>query len=90
MPYGQDLSARAVAKRFELSVSSLQHFFRRFANQSFHKYVEEVRMGKAFELISEGNKRIKEVMYATGYHNRHSFNRAFKDKYGYPPSTFKL
>ena len=35
MPYGEDLSARAVAKRFELSVSSLQHFFRRFANQSF-------------------------------------------------------
>ena len=84
-----DLRASVVSGKFELSVSSLQHLFKKYEKQSYRHYLEEVRMTKAFELITKEGKRINEAMYATGYHNRVTFNIAFKKKFGYPPSHFR-
>jgi len=84
-----DLHANIISKRFELSVSSLQHLFKKYEGQSYHHYLEDIRMTKAFELITKEGKRINEAMYATGYHNRVTFNIAFKRKFSYPPSRFR-
>ncbi len=83
-----DLSASVVAQKFELSISSLQHLFKRYQKQSYHKYLEEIRMEKAFELITKEGKRVKEVMNLTGYKRRITFNRAFKRKYKQSPGHF--
>ncbi|MDE3184447.1 MAG: helix-turn-helix transcriptional regulator [Bacteroidota bacterium] len=83
-----DLRAAVVSQKFELSVSSLQHLFKKNQGQSYHHYLEETRMKKAFELIALKGKRIKEAMYVTGYKRRSTFNRAFKRKYNHPPGYF--
>lgn len=83
-----DLSAATVAAKFELSVSSLQHLFKRHQQQTYQHYLQDIRIAKAFELVKEG-KRIKEIMYATGYKYRTTFNKAFKKKLKHPPGYFK-
>lgn len=85
----KDLSASIVSQRFELSVSSLQHLFKKYQGQSYHQYVEEVRMSKALYLITREGKRINEAMYATGYKNRSTFRAAFKKKFNLRPSLFR-
>ena len=84
-----DLSASIVSKRFELSISSLQHLFKKYEGQTYHQYLEDTRMKTAFFLITKEGKRISEAMYATGYHNRSTFNEAFKKKFTLPPGHFR-
>ena len=84
-----DLSASTVAEKFELSISSLQHLFKKYQGQSYHQYLEDSRMKKAFDLITKEGKRISEAMYATGYHNRSTFNNAFKKKFKHRPGHFR-
>jgi AraC-like DNA-binding protein len=45
-------------------------------------------MEKALQLLKEG-KWVKEVMDATGYKNRGTFNHAFKKRYRFPAGFFK-
>ena len=87
---GGDLSAHTIAQACMLSTSTLERLFSKYLQQSCRQYVEEVRIQKAYELITQHDKMIKEAMYATGYKTRPAFNKAFKRKYGYPPSHFKI
>ena len=84
-----DLHAGAVSKKFNTSISSLHHLFQREEKMSYHVYLEEVRMKKAFELLKMEGMSVKEVMFASGYTYRTTFNSAFKKKFKYPPSHFK-
>jgi len=84
-----NLHATMISKRFELSVSSLQHLFKKYEGQSYRHYLEDTRMTKAFELITKEGKRINEAMYATGYHNRATFNGAFKKRFKHHPGRFR-
>lgn len=83
-----DLSAAAVAEKFDLSVSSLLHLFTEWEHKTFRRYVEEVRMQAAFDIIRRGG-RVKEAMYATGYKNRATFHNAFKKRFKHPPTYFR-
>jgi AraC-like DNA-binding protein len=84
-----DLHANAVASKFNISISSLQHLFTQYEHKAFHQFVEDARMARACELLQVTGARIKEVMYAAGYRNRKTFRNAFKKKFGNPPSYFQ-
>ena len=84
----KDLSMAVVATKFQLSVSSLQHIFKKYQQQSYRHYVESLRMAKALQLLREG-KWVKEVFDATGYKNRATFNNAFKKTFKHSPSYFR-
>ena len=85
----RDLRARTVANRFEMSVSSLQHIFQKYQGQSYHKYVEDMRMVRAFDLITKEGMRIQQAMFASGYKYKSTFNKSFKRRYGHSPSYYK-
>lgn len=85
-----DLHARATAKKFKISVSSLQHFFQEKEHLSYHSYIEQIRMDKAFQLLTTEDVSVKEVMYACGYKHRTTFNNAFRKKFKHSPKYFKL
>jgi len=84
-----DLRATIISEKFEVSVSTLQHLFKKYEDQSYRHYLEDIRINKAYELITIEGKRISEAMYATGYNNRVTFNIAFKKKFKYSPGRFR-
>jgi AraC-like DNA-binding protein len=51
--------------------------FKKQRGESYRHYVERIRTDKAIQLVTEG-KWVKEVMAATEYKNRGTFNNAFK------------
>ncbi len=85
---GRDLSARTVAAKFDLNEGTFRHLFQKEEGETYHIYVERMRLTKALQLLREG-KWVKEVMAATGYKNRGTFNNAFKKRYKHSPGFFK-
>jgi transcriptional regulator GlxA family with amidase domain len=86
----KNLSASAVAEHFEMSVSSLEHLFKENLGQTYHQYVEDMRMVTAFDLITKEGMRVQQAMYATGFKYKSTFNTCFKRKFGHAPSYFKI
>jgi AraC family transcriptional regulator, regulatory protein of adaptative response / methylphosphotriester-DNA alkyltransferase methyltransferase len=84
-----DLKARVVAEHFMLSISSLQLLFKKYYGQSYHRCLEEIRIQKAFDLISNEGKRVQEAMYATGYKHKSTFNKAFRKIFLHSPGYYK-
>lgn len=84
-----DLHQPTVAAHFDISMVTLSKMFKKKYQCTFRKYVEDVRMKRAYQLIAKENKLVKEVMYLTGYHSRVTFVNAFKRHFQKPPSAFK-
>jgi AraC-like DNA-binding protein len=84
-----DLHAGIVAGKFKLSLSAFHHLFKKYHHQSYRRYLEELRINTAFELLQKEGMRIKEVIYATGYKNRSTFSKAFKNRFKHSPGHFK-
>jgi two-component system response regulator YesN len=85
---GGDLNITTVSEKFNLNKFTLQHIFRVQEQETYREYVERIRMEKALQLLKEG-KWVNEVMDATGYKNRGTFNSAFKKRYGLSAKFFK-
>ena len=83
-----DLGTGTVADKFGLKEPTLRRLFRETENESFHAYVERVRMTKALQLLAEG-KWVKEVITAVGYKNKCTFNNAFKKRFKQSARFFK-
>ncbi len=83
-----DLRIATVCRKFNLNKFTLQHIFKEQQKETYHEYVEGMRMEKAFEMITKG-ERTQQTMYATGYHYRSSFNKAFKRRFKHPPAYFR-
>ena len=69
-----------------VSASSLQRAFAKYVGMSPKQYLIQLRMNRALELLTEGKLSVKEICFACGFTDEKYFSRAFKKKYGYPPS----
>ena len=71
------------------SASTLQRTFIRHFGLSPKQYLCKLRMNRALELLSENELSIKEIAFACGFTDEKYFSRAFKEKYGCPPSQLQ-
>ena len=83
------LDIGTVCKEGFISVSSLQRLFQKQFGVSPMQYVIKLRMEKALRLLVENQHSVKEVASLCGFSDEKYFSRAFKKKYGYPPSHLK-
>ena len=83
-----DLSVQTVAAKFELNHGTFRHLFQKEEGETYHAYVERMRLTKALQLLRQG-KWVKEVIQEVGYKNRSTFNNAFKKRYQRSPAFFK-
>ena len=72
-----------------ISVSSLQRGFAKYFGMSPKQYLIQLRMNRALELLTENELSVKEISFVCGFTDEKYFSRAFKKKYGYPPSQFR-
>lgn len=83
------LNIGTVCKEGFISVSSLQRMFLQQFGISPMQYVIKLRMNKAMRLLVENTHSVKEVAVLCGFSDEKYFSRAFKRKYGYPPSRLR-
>ena len=72
-----------------VSPSSLGRYFEKSYGVSPKQYIIKLRLNKALSLLIEGNLSVKQIALECGLSDEKYFSRAFKHKYGYPPSKLR-
>ncbi len=83
------LNRYTVAKRFGMTEEYLSSFFKEQTGTNFSDFLQETRLKKASELLSEHDMPIGTIAVAVGYRNAKVFSRAFKRVNGISPSDYR-
>lgn len=78
-----------LAKRFGLSVKTLNGAFMREYGMSVAQFIKEHRLALAHEQLVNSTLPIKEIAARLGYSQISNFSATFKSFYGYSPSTLR-
>lgn len=87
--YSQEISLERVAQVTNLSTPYLSFIFKEVSGKNFVDYVNEFRVKKAKELLTQTPMRVSEVAEAVGYSNANVFSKAFKKYTGITPGQFR-
>ncbi len=88
--YHTELSLKAYADRYYLSVSYLSILFKNETGESFISLFTRVRMENSANLLIASDLPIEQVAHACGYRDVSYFNRAFKKYYGTTPAAYRV
>ena len=84
-----NLNIEAVCNIGFMSVSSLQRAFNKYLRVSPKQYLIRLRMNHALNLLTMNELSVKEIAFACGFTDEKYFSRAFKKRYGYPPTQLQ-
>jgi AraC family transcriptional regulator of arabinose operon len=87
--YQQSTQVPALAARCALSPSRFAHLFREQTGVSPMRYLEQLRMARAKELLLTTNAAVAEVGYRCGYDNPLYFSHVFRRSVGRSPRSFR-
>ncbi|MWV43713.1 response regulator [Paenibacillus sp. HJL G12] len=87
--YPRAVTIHDVAVHVSLSETYLCQIFKTDTGKSMMTFLNELRMVKAYEMLSSGQMLVKEVAAEVGIHDPFYFNRLFKKHYGIPPKQVK-
>ena len=85
--YMEKLSIAAVADSLGLNRKYLARIFKDKIGVSMQEYLIEKRLHEATRLLKSGYN-VEECAYMVGYSDPFGFSKAFKHKYGTPPSKY--
>lgn len=83
------LSLNRVCEHLDISISYLSMLMKREKATTFNKYVVQVRMEKAKELIVSTNHKIIEIATMCGYNEVYYFSHSFKKYTGMSPKRYR-
>jgi len=86
--HAKKLSVESLARKAAMSPSHFAHRFTAVARTSPMRYVREVRLERARELMSEQGSRAGDVAARVGFESAAHFAREFKRRYGRSPSQY--
>jgi AraC-like DNA-binding protein len=86
---GEELSLRKVAKAANTSANYFSEKFKEATGTNFVSYVARTRFEKAAALLREGDLRVSEIAFATGFQSLSQFNRVFKKSSGKSPTEYR-
>ena len=85
----EDLPVKSLADLVSISVSRLQHLFKRTLGHSIVAHRKRTRLDRAANLIRRTDRSIKDVMLSVGFRDPSRFAKAFRDKYGVSPTEYR-
>lgn len=86
--FQQDLSLTDISIKFGLTEGYISRLLKKNANINFKKYLNNLKINEAKELLKNGNHKVNEVSTLVGYKNVNTFIRIFKQQEGIPPGEF--
>lgn len=82
------LTVAGIARHVAMSPSHFAHRFRAVARVSPMRFVREVRLARARELLTDTSIRASEVAAEVGFESAAHFSREFKRRYGAAPIAY--
>lgn len=77
---------KELSRLFSTNEFKIKDGFRHFFNTSVYQFYNEERLKKAHLLIQQTNEPLKSIAFSCGYNDYMNFYKAFKKRFGYPPS----
>lgn len=87
--YQEDLNLNQLADQVFLSSNYLSNVFTKYTGCSLNKYIKQVRLNKASELLRTTNMKIADVGKAVGYVNTSYFIKKFQEMHGTTPEKYR-
>lgn len=87
--YQHDVTLKALAQKFDISVRSFNRRFRLAAGQTPLHYLQEVRLLQAKALLKQSNLSITEIAFAVGYQDTSYFSSLFKRANAVTPNEYR-
>jgi len=84
------VSLKAVAASVNLSPCHFCSVFKKQTGLTFRQYRTRQRLEKARELLSDGERRVSDVAFESGFESIPYFNRAFRREFGCSPTEFRV
>ncbi|WP_159019267.1 AraC family transcriptional regulator [Algibacter sp. L3A6] len=85
----EDFNVNLLSHKTGYSQRQLSRIVKAETNKTPVKLILELRLKKAYELLStDKNIKIKEVQYSIGINSSSYFSKKFKEQFGYTPSDF--
>ncbi len=82
-----EFSVEKLATELGLSRSSLHKKLKVSTGNSAGELIRDIRLKRAYELLTEQKISVKEVSYRCGFNDSSYFTKCFKQKYGKPPTA---
>lgn len=83
------ISLAALARRVGLNRTKLATGFKSRFGESVHAHWRDIRLARAREMLQSGEVSVTEAALSVGYADISAFTRAFTNKFGNRPKTFK-
>ncbi|MGM9903001.1 hypothetical protein A5844_001717 [Enterococcus sp. 10A9_DIV0425] len=81
-------SLEKLSTQFDVSLSKMSQMVKAETGNGFSKYVQNLRIEKAKELLLTTDLSIKEIVEQVGYTDLSNFTRKFRQSVGVPPGKF--
>ncbi|MDR2619326.1 MAG: AraC family transcriptional regulator [Treponema sp.] len=85
----RDIAVEEMAAAMRLSRSHFTRLFTSVMGQSPRKYLEELRLKTALDVLCSENLPVKEAAARAGIYDVNYFCRIFKKRYGLPPGKYR-
>lgn len=81
------LSSSELARRLGISTRQLERMFERYLNTSPKRYILDVRLHRARNLIVQSDQAITEIAMACGFTSTSHFSKVYRDHFGNTPGS---
>lgn len=87
--YHSPIYISELASKFNMCDASFSRYFKHHTRKTFSKYVTEIRISHACQLLLRGDESISQVGYICGFQNLSNFYRHFKKTTGTIPKEYR-
>lgn len=83
-----ELSVKMLGQKFNYSVSTISHLFKKNSGMSINQYIEKLRLDEAKWLLKHSELSIIEISDSLGFCNPAYFSYVFKKNFGVSPRNY--
>ena len=83
----EDIDMSMITEKLHMNYAYFSRKFKEKTGQTFSDFLTDMRMKEAQRLLASG-RNVSETAERVGYNNIFAFTRAFKRKYGQPPTQW--
>ena len=87
--YPHDLNLQELSRQFGINYTYLSQMFHKTIGKPFSKYLTELRLKHACELLSQSDMKVTQIAETVGYNDYHYFNNVFKRQFHMTPLQYR-
>jgi TolB-like protein/AraC-like DNA-binding protein/Tfp pilus assembly protein PilF len=78
-----------VSRQMGMTYSKINRKLKSTNNQKLSKFIREIRLKRAMEMLQRGEAAVSEIAFRVGFGSSTYFDKCFHDYYGFPPGEVK-